>query len=627
MLRVYSYIANDRDLRLVLAAASIGLAIAFAATALSGEIGPGAIGVAIAAILLVSLGIALGALLLDRRGARAMVEETRRLKMLADAAMEGIVVLDEARIVEANLSFWRLAGYYRRERKPDRLEHLFPELDLAALSLAPDAPALEARLERAHGGHRDVELLLRAVSWRGAELRALAVRDITERKEAAARIQRLAYHDDLTGLANRTVHAEHLAGLLAKAAGTGETVAILCLDLDGFKAVNDVHGHPVGDALLIAVSRRLRAVTRGRDLIARLGGDEFAILQYGGDQPAAAARLSARIQQAFEKPFRAEGRTLRIGISIGVAMTAGAGSAGSESAADPIELMKNADIALHRAKADGRGITRFYEAAMDEAIRRRHRLAADLKGAIERDELSIHYQPVANAETGEVVGFEALARWTHPDHGAVSPGIFVPLAEETGFIVKLGAWVLRKTIFDATRWQLPLTLSVNVSPGQFGEADLAAEVKALLDEAGLDPDRLDLEVTEGLLVRDPERAIDMLGRLKALGVHVTMDDFGTGTSSLSLIRMFPFDRVKIDQCFVRDLADSRQARAIVHAVVSLGHGLDMAVVAEGVETLAQLEALRAEGCDFVQGYLISRPKPIRQFDRTILTAPFDRDAA
>jgi diguanylate cyclase len=624
VLRVYSYIANDRDLRLVVAAASIGLTIAFAATALFGETRPGAIGIAIAAILLVSLGIALGAILLDRRGARAMVEETRRLKMLADAAMEGIIVLDETRIVEANLSFWRLAGYYRRERKPDRLEHLFPELDLAALSLAPDAPALETRLERAHGGHRDVELLLRAVSWRGAELRALAVRDITERKEAAARIARLAYHDDLTGLANRTVHAEHLAQVLEKAAGTGETVAILSLDLDGFKTVNDIHGHPVGDALLVAVSRRLRAVTRGRDLIARLGGDEFAIVQYGGDQPAAAARLSARIQQAFEKSFRADSRMLRIGVSIGVAMNAGTGSDG---AADPIELMKNADIALHRAKADGRGVTRFYEAAMDEAIRRRHRLAADLKGAIERDELSIHYQPVADATTGEVVGFEALARWTHPDHGAVSPGIFVPLAEETGFIVKLGAWVLRKTIFDATRWQLPLTLSVNVSPGQFGEADLAAEVKALLDEAGLDPDRLDLEVTEGLLLRDPERAIDMLGRLKALGVHVTMDDFGTGYSSLSYIRMFPFDRVKIDQCFVRDLADSRQARAIVHAVVSLGHGLDMAVVAEGVETLAQLEALRAEGCDFVQGYLISRPKPIRQFDRNILAAPFDRDAA
>jgi diguanylate cyclase (GGDEF)-like protein/PAS domain S-box-containing protein len=585
-----------------------------------GAIGAGPLSVAVTALALLILAIGFGTVMLDRRLARSAIEETRRLKLLADAAVEGLVIIDGARVVDANRSFWRLAGHYRRERKPERLDLLFPDLDLAAMPRAVHAPAVETRLERAHGGYRDVELLLRAISWKGAELGALAVRDITERKEASARISHLAYHDALTGLANRAVHGEHLARVIGKAAETGETVAVLCLDLDGFKAVNDVHGHPAGDALLVAVARRLRAVTRGRDQIARLGGDEFAIVQYGGDQPAAAGRLAERVLQALDKPFRADAKLLQIGASIGIAMA-------PADAADPVDLMKNADIALYRAKADGRGVVRFYEAAMDEAIRQRHRLAADLKRSIERRELSIHYQPVADAMTGEVVGFEALARWTHPRHGAVSPGVFVPLAEETGFIVKLGNWVLRQAMMDAVRWQLPLTLSVNVSPGQFGEADLAAEIERLLAETGLDPDRLDLEVTEGLLVRDPDRAIATLTRLKQIGVHITMDDFGTGYSSLSYIRMFPFDRVKIDQCFVQDLPDSRQARAIVHAVVSLGHGLDMAVVAEGVETLAQLEALRAEGCDFVQGYLISRPQPIRQFDRTLLSAPLDRDAA
>jgi diguanylate cyclase (GGDEF)-like protein/PAS domain S-box-containing protein len=585
----------------------------------AGAVGTEALSVAVSAVALAILALGFGVVMLDRRLARGAVEETRRLKLLADAAVEGLVVLDGGRIVDANMSFWRLAGYYRRENKPDRLDLLIPGLDIEAMELGGFSPGAEARLERAHGGHRDVELLLRSVTWKGAELRALAVRDITERKEASARIARLAYHDPLTGLANRAVHGEHLGRVIDKARESGETIALLCLDLDGFKAVNDLNGHPAGDELLVAVARRLRGVTRGRDLVARLGGDEFAMVQYGGDQPTCAALLSDRVLRALEKPFRIGSKSVRIGGSIGVAMF-------PADADNPVDLMKNADMALYRAKADGRGGARFYETAMDRAIRDRHQLGADLKRAVERGELSIHYQPVADMRSGEVVGFEALARWNHRRRGTIGPGIFVPLAEEIGLGGKLGLWVLGQAIAEATRWHLPLTLSVNVSPSQFAQGDLAAEIERLLAESGLDPSRLDLEVTEGLMTRDADRAIATLKRLKALGASITMDDFGAGHSSLSFVRTFPFDRVKIDQCFVQDLPEGREARAIVQAVIGLGHGLDMAVVAEGVETKAQFDALSDLGCDLVQGYLISRPRPMRQFDRTVLAVPIDRAA-
>ncbi|HLL31878.1 MAG TPA: EAL domain-containing protein, partial [Allosphingosinicella sp.] len=470
----------------------------------------------------------------------------------------------------------------------------------------------ECRLLRADGESREVELLLRPLAWRGAELRILAVRDISERKEAAERIAHLAFHDSLTGLPNRSVFGDHLAGTVARADESADHVAVLCVDLDGFKAVNDIYGHPAGDALLVAAAQRLRAAVRGHELVARLGGDEFAVVQAGGQQPDHAGLLAQRVLEALAEPFALGQDTVRISASVGVALF-------PADAADPETLIKNADMALYRAKAEGRGTARFYEAAMDEALRRRRQLESDLRQAIGRGELCVHYQPLADLGSGTILGFEALLRWTHGQLGEIGPAAFIPLAEESGLILKLGQWVLREACAEAARWTPPLKLSVNLSPAQFTQGDLAAEVEAVLAETGLDPSRLELEITEGLLIKDSGKAILILERLKALGVQISMDDFGTGYSSLSYFRMFPFDKVKIDQSFIRDMIDNPQARAIIRSVIGLGRGLGMPVVAEGVETEAQLEALRAEGCDQVQGYWISRPGPIANFEGVVMT--------
>jgi diguanylate cyclase (GGDEF)-like protein len=442
-------------------------------------------------------------------------------------------------------------------------------------------------------------------------MRVLAVRDISERKEAAARIAHLAYHDALTGLPNRAVFADRLGETIREAAAANEPVAVLCIDLDGFKAVNDLHGHTAGDELLVEVAQCLQSVAGHEHLAARLGGDEFAIVQRGIDQPYQANILGKRVLEALGGQFEIGGRKVGISCSIGIALY-------PQDASTPENLVKNADMALYRAKADGRGTLRFYEKKMDEAVRERRLLEADLHQAIDRGETKIHYQPLADLESGRILGFEALARWDHPVRGEVPPDLFVPVAEESGFICKLGAWVLRGACAEAATWQDELRVSVNLSPVQFAFGDLAAEVEAILKETGLDPARLDLEITEGLLLEDSERALFILRRLKALGVKISMDDFGTGYSSLSYFRIFPFDKVKIDQSFVRDMIDNPQAMAIVRSVIGLGQGLGMPVVAEGVETQAQFDALIAEGCDQAQGYLISRPGPIENFDQVVV---------
>jgi diguanylate cyclase (GGDEF)-like protein len=575
---------------------------------------------AVVAMALVILAIGFLMVLFDRKLAKNAIEESRRLRTFADAAVEGLVVIDGERIVDANRSFLALAGFDSLGDAPGRLSDLLIEANLPGLSMAPDAPPSECRLMRADGETREVELLLRPLAWRGRELRILAVRDISERKEAAERIAHLAFHDALTGLPNRAVFADHLERTVASSGECGEPVAVLCVDLDGFKAVNDLYDHPAGDALLIAAAQRLRAAVRGHELVARLGGDEFAVVQAGGQQPDHAGLLASRILEALAEPFAIGLDTVRISGSVGVALF-------PDDAADSASLVKNADMALYRAKAEGRASARFYEAAMDEALRRRRQLEADLRQAIGRNELSVHYQPLADLESGSILGFEALLRWTHGRIGEIGPATFIPLAEETGLILKLGEWVLREACAEAVRWTPALKLSVNLSPLQFSQGDLAAEVEAVLAETGLDPSRLELEVTEGLLIRDADKAIRILERLKALGVQISMDDFGTGYSSLSYFRMFPFDKVKIDQSFIRDMIGNPQARAIIRSVIGLGQGLGMPVVAEGVETAEQLEALRAEGCDQVQGYGISRPGPIGNFEGVVMDRGADAETA
>jgi diguanylate cyclase (GGDEF)-like protein/PAS domain S-box-containing protein len=575
-------------------------------------VGTGALTTAVTALALIILIVSAAVLTLDRRLAQRTIEEGCRLKRFVNASVDGLVIIDGDRVIDANIAFATLAGYSDVVLLPRKVTSLFPELDLDGLSLWTDDRAVETVLSRQKGGECAVELLLRRIEWNGQELRALSVRDITERLAASKRIAHLAGHDSLTGLPNRVVLAESLGGMIEAGVENGISIAVFCIGLDGFKAINDIHGHPAGDGVLVEVALRLRSATRGRDLIVRLGGDEFAIVQSGSSQPLQARKLAERIHDAFVAPFSVAGKAISIGTSIGVSICPG-------DSADPVELMKNADIALTRAKQDGRGVTRFFEPAMDKALRERHQLGLDLRDAIERGELRIHYQPIARLETEIVTGFEALARWEHPELGEISPSIFVPIAEEDGLIAKLGLQILTEAVAEASRWHSSLTLSVNLSPGQFLQPDLVEQIRQALAASGLDPHRLDLEITEGLLIRDTENALATLGELKALGVSITMDDFGTGYSSLSYFRMFPFDKVKIDQSFVREMIESRPARAIIRAVIGLGHELGMQVVAEGVETRVQLEALREDGCDLVQGYLVSQPRPIRQFDGFVLS--------
>jgi diguanylate cyclase (GGDEF)-like protein/PAS domain S-box-containing protein len=432
--------------------------------------------------------------------------------------------------------------------------------------------------------------------------------DITERKQAEARIEHLAHHDTLTDLPNRTAFTAHLGRRIEVASRGVESFAVLSLDLDRFKEVNDVFGHAVGDDLLREFSRMLRELA-GDAFLARLGGDEFILVTPNGDQPALAEAIARGLLEAFATDLEIRGQHLRVGISIGVAIF-------PDDGADATTLLNNADAALYRAKMSGRGNTRFFEIEMDHRLRERRAIQHELSSAVARNELHLCYQPQAKIG-GEVIGFEALLRWNNPQRGMVSPATFIPIAEESGLIMHIGEWVLREACREAASWPQPLQIAVNLSPIQFRHGDLAALVHSVLLETGLAPVRLELEITEGVLVEDFARGLSILRRLKALGVRIAMDDFGTGYSSLSYLQAFPFDKIKIDQSFISNLKSNPQSAAIVCAVVGLARGLNMPVLAEGVETRAQLDFLAAEFCDEVQGYLVGRPHPIAEYSKLV----------
>ncbi len=433
--------------------------------------------------------------------------------------------------------------------------------------------------------------------------------DVSERRRVEAQIAFMAHHDALTGLANRVLFREHMDGALLRVEHHAEHFAILCLDLDEFKDVNDTLGHPVGDALLKIVAARLRDCVQDHDIVARLGGDEFAILQAGGDQPRRAADLAARIVEVVGQPFEVDGHHIVVGASIGIAVV-------SQDGMNPDQLLKNADMALYRAKKDGRGIYRFFEPEMDSALKSRRALVVDLRTATGNGEFELYYQPFVHLERNEISGFEALVRWHHPERGIVGPAEFISVAEETGLIVEIGEWVLHKACRQAMMWPASIRVAVNLSAAQFKGRDLADLVAQALAQSGLDPRRLEIEITESVLLQDGEATLNMLHRVRDLGVRIAMDDFGTGYSSLSYLRSFPFDKIKIDQSFVRELSRRSDCLTIVRSIASLGTGLGMTTTAEGVETLDQLAQLRAAGCTEVQGYLFARPLPA---DRLILS--------
>jgi diguanylate cyclase (GGDEF)-like protein/PAS domain S-box-containing protein len=455
---------------------------------------------------------------------------------------------------------------------------------------------------RADGTLIDLAIYSRQLVYADQPAVLLALMDITERQRAEARLAFMTQHDGLTGLPNRKLLRQQMDEILVHTRRSAEKVVVLVLGLDNFKAVNDTLGHGIGDQLLRAVAKRLRSTLREEDALARLNSDEFAIVQSGLARPEDAALLSKRLLEAVGEPYLLDGHSVVIGASIGIAMAPGDGDQSDK-------LLTNADMALSRAKNDSRGTFSFFEAGMDARAQSRRRTEIDLRDAIQNDVLRPYYQPLIDLSSGRITGFEALVRWPHPQRGMISPGEFIPVAEDTGLINAVGGLMLRRACMDAALWPDQVRVAVNLSPLQFRAGNLLSIVMDVLKQSGLPAKRLELEITETLLLEKSDEVVATLHALRALGVRISMDDFGTGYSSLSYLRSFPFDKIKIDQSFVRDLGANRDAQAIVRSIVSLGMGLGVTITAEGVETEAELSCLRAEGCHEGQGFLFSCARP------------------
>ena len=442
--------------------------------------------------------------------------------------------------------------------------------------------------------------------------------DVTERKRAEARIAYMAHHDALTGLPNRVLFREKIEDCLARVAA-GQDFYVFCLDLDHFKDVNDALGHPIGDKLLQTVSERLKQSIEAQDMVARLGGDEFAVVRLGGGLDGATA-LAEAIIETLSAPYEIDGHQVVIGASVGIALAPQDGD-------DPVALLKAADLALYRAKTNGRGIYQFYEAEMDARLQARRLMELDLRNALANAEFEVYYQPQVNLDSNTISGFEALLRWNHPERGLISPATFIPIAEEIGLIGRIGAWVLKTACAEAVKWPDHIRVAVNLSPAQFKSRALILDVTSALGASGLRSRRLELEITESVMLQDTDAVLATLHQIHELGVRISMDDFGTGYSSLSYLRKFPFDKIKIDQSFVRDLSERADSAAIVKAVAAMSASLGMDTTAEGVETIEQLERVRLEGCTEVQGYFYSRPKPASEIPGLIASLMDEDDRA
>jgi diguanylate cyclase (GGDEF)-like protein len=449
-------------------------------------------------------------------------------------------------------------------------------------------------------------MILRSVDYGGKPHHAIAVRDLQARKQAEQHIHFLAHHDTLTGIPNRSTFDRKLDQEIKSASISGRRLALLCLDLDRFKEVNDLFGHARGDEVLQTVVRRMAGVLDENQMLARLSGDEFAIIVPGLSNPTVAGRIAENILEVLRTAGESSHANAPVSTSIGIAIY-------PDDAIDRHALLSHADTALYRAKKEGRGTYRFFEASMGAAVRDRRLLEHDLRDAISREEMRLVYQPQKNIRDGRAIGFEALLRWKHATRGDIPPAEFIPVAEETGIILQIGEWVLRAACREAATWTQPLTVAVNISAVQIHDTNFAHVVHEILFETGLAPGRLELEVTETALVRDLSRALATLRRIKILGVRIVMDDFGTGYSSLSNLRAFPFDKIKIDGSFIRSVNVNDQAAAIVRSVLGLGRALGLPVLAEGVETTAELAFLEGELCDEAQGYLFGRPADIESF--------------
>ncbi|NOJ46738.1 sensor domain-containing protein [Bradyrhizobium archetypum] len=435
--------------------------------------------------------------------------------------------------------------------------------------------------------------------------------DITEQRQSEVKIEYMAHHDALTDLANRVLLNDRLEQALGRV-HDDEMVAVHHLDLDQFKAVNDTFGHPSGDRLLRTVAERLRSLVAEADTIARMGGDEFVIVQAAIADPAEATSLAQRVIDALSEPYDIDDQQAVIGVSIGISVGPGDGS-------KPDKLLRNADLALYRAKSDGRGTFRFFEPAMDLQMQTRRIMERDLRRALPGGEFELHYQPVVNLASKEISGFEALIRWNHPTKGMISPASFIPLAEEIGFIISMGEWVIRQACATAAQWPDKLHVAVNISAMQFRSPGLMQVIVGALGASGLDPTRLEIEITESVLLHNKEATLALLHQLRGLGIRIAMDDFGTGYSSLTYLQSFPFDKIKIDRSFVKNITENSSSLNIVRAVAALANGMGMTATAEGVETAEQLHSIVSEGCTEMQGFLFSKPLPAGEIERQFLS--------
>jgi diguanylate cyclase (GGDEF)-like protein len=576
--------------------------------------------------------IILGMSLVASMSARQSQDKLGKQRILLDAALEnmsqGLAMFDaDGRVTLCNERYARmtevpyaavqgqsLLDLFKLRKAagnfPDDPQEVFMRI-LAEMRLGKSAMRIMQTLKG-----RSIRVIEEPMSGGGW---VATLEDITAWREAQEKLAYLAHHDPLTSLPNRTKFREDLEQTLLRVNRDGR-VAVLCLDLDHFKEINDSLGHPIGDDLLKDVASRLRTSVREGDTVARLGGDEFAIVQAGTDlQASESSSLAERLVEIVGAAYAIHGHQLNIGVSIGIAFAPNDGE-------DPDQLLKNADMALYRAKEDGRGTYRFFEPGMDARAQARRVLEIDLRAALTRDEFEVHYQPIHDLNTDQITAFEALIRWNHPLRGMISPMDFIPLAEETGLITQLGDWILRKACMDAAAWSREVRVAVNLSPVQFRNSNLVQSVISALAASGLAPERLELEITESVLLQDSEATLAALHKLRSFGVKISMDDFGTGYSSLSYLRSFPFDKIKIDRSFVHELATREDSMAIVRAVTGLGKSLGISIVAEGVETNEQLGLLRTEGCTEVQGFLFSRPRPAQDVE-AMLSYGLERGAA
>ena len=548
----------------------------------------------IAGLTLLVIFAGLAAAFIDHR---TSLDNIGHIRELVDAASEGIVICCDGVIINANRRILELSGRTPAELNGKEVGGSL--LQGPEFEATDGVQTVEALMRTADDRMVPVEVIRRPFRSGVRGNQVYAIRDLTERHRNEARIAHMAHHDALTDLPNRILLRERLEPAL-KSRRRDEHVALLCLDLDRFKSVNDAFGHPVGDALLRKVARRLLGCVRECDTVARIGGDEFVILQVTPDPWRQAADLAERIIEVISAPYTVKGHEVTISTSVGIAVPLT-----DDVTADT--LIVQADMALYSAKASGRGVYAFFEQEMNTRAHARRELERDLRSAVVNNELLLNYQPFINLETLEVSGVEALLRWRHPQRGLIAPNDFIPIAEETGAIVEIGEWVLREACAEAALWPHHVTIAVNLSPVQFKSTRLVKVVADAIAAAGIAANRVELEITESMLLQDSDKTYEILRRLRDLGVRISMDDFGTGYSSLSYLRKFRFDKIKIDRCFLADTSEDGGGLAVIRAICGLGHALGLAVIAEGVETVAQVELARSEGCTEVQGFLFSPP--------------------